>query len=175
MMLRLLFLLPILFFSACSKPEVADKDHTELESPAGEAVLRHVLSVCPHLKEAKQLTIVLGEKMDPASKDFEGKFSDTGLLVTPSKKLEAGMANGQVRIYDSVTQEPPIIIQLSSLIEEPASVPTLKATAAWSWKDKAKRFIYTVKTRPDGAFDIKQEEEVPIAPRNQDGMRGEKK
>lgn len=174
MMLRFLFLLPVLLFSACSKPEKADADHAELETPAGEAVLRHVLSVCPHRGEARQLTIVLGERMEPASQAFEGKFSDTGLLVTPSKKLEAGMANGQVRIYDSVTQEPPIIIQLSSLVEEPAAVPTFKAKAAWSWKDKAKRFIYTVKAKADGAFDIKQEEEVPIAPRNQDGMRGVK-
>jgi len=171
MNLRLLFLLPLLLLSACGKTEKSDPEHTELETPAGEAVLRQVLSLCPHRSEAKQLTIVLGEKMDSATKPFEQKFSDTGLLVTPSKKLEAGMADGKVRIYDSVTQEPPIILQLSSLTADSANGSTFNAVAAWSWKTEAKRFNYTVQAKPDGTFDVKQGAEIPIAPRNQDGIK----
>ncbi|MES2708148.1 MAG: hypothetical protein V4726_16260 [Verrucomicrobiota bacterium] len=168
---RLLLLLPVLLFSACGKTEQAVPRHTELETPAGEAVLRQVLSLCPHRAAAKQLTIVLGEKMDAATKPFEQKFNDTGLLVTPARKLEAGMANGQVRIYDSVTQEPPVILQLSSLTADPGDAAGFEAIAAWSWKTEAKRHRYTVRPKSDGTFDVKQGEEIPIATRNQDGIR----
>lgn len=168
---RLLFLLPLLLLSSCGKTEKSDPEHTELETPAGEAVLRQVLSTCPHRSEAKQLTIVLGEKMDAATKPFEHKFSDTGLLVTPSKKLEAGMADGKVRIYDSVTQEPPIILQLSSLTADSPNGSSFDAIAAWSWKTEAKRHHYSVRAKPDGSFEVQQGAEIPIAPRNQDGIK----
>lgn len=171
MMFRLLFLLPVLLLSACGKTEQAAPDHAELESPAGEAVLRQVLTDCPHRTEAKQVTIVISEAMDPADKAFEAKFSDTGLLVTPAKKLEAGMAAGKVRIYDSVTQEPPIILQLSTLTANPARAGAFDAVAAWSWKDEAKRYNYTVLPKSDGTFEVKQGLEIPIAARNQNDIQ----
>lgn len=169
---RSLILLPLLLLLAsCSKTEKAAPEHAELESPAGEAVLRQVLSECPHKTEAKQLTIVISEAMDAADKAFEAKFSDTGLLVTPAKKLEAGMASGKVRIYDSVTQEPPIILQLSTLAADPAEAGVFHAIAAWSWKDEAKRFNYTARPKGDGTFEVKQGQEIPIAARNQNDIQ----
>lgn len=161
----------LLLLSACGKTETAAPDHAELESPVGEAVLRQVLADCPHKTEAKQLTIVISESMDAADKAFEAKFSDTGLLVTPAKKLEAGMASGKVRIYDSVTQEPPIILQLSTLTASPSKVGAFEAVAAWSWKDEAKRYNYTVQPKEDGTFEVKQGAEIPIAARNQNDIQ----
>ena len=84
-MLRRLFLvLTACFLAACSGDSSVTPDHKALESPTGEAVLRHVLGLCPHRTEAKQLTIVLGPLQDSASPEFETKFADTGLIVTPS-------------------------------------------------------------------------------------------
>lgn len=170
MIFRILLFLPLLLLSACGYKQPAPS-HTELESSAGEAVLRYVLDHCPRKTEAKQIVIVLGESMDAATPAFEKKFADTGLVVTPFHRMEAGMANGKTRTYDGVTQEPAIVLQLSSLAAVDGNSADFQAVAAWAWKDEAKRFHYKVRTLPDGTFEIQQEGEIPVPPRNQDGIR----
>lgn len=167
---RLALLLAACLLPACSGDNPNTPSHQALESPAAEAVLRHLLTLCPHRSEAKQLTVVLGPLQDSASTAFENKFSDTGLIVTPSRKLVAGAVNGAVRIFDSSTNQPPIILQISSLVPEPTNPANFEAVAAWSWKDKAQRFSFRVLPQPSGSFEIKPIAEIPIAPRNQDGM-----
>jgi hypothetical protein len=170
-MLRRLFpILTACFLAACSGDSSITPDHKALESPTGEAVLRHLLSLCPHRTEAKQLTIVLGPLQDSASPEFETKFADTGLIVTPSRKLVAGAVNGEVRIFDGSTNQAPIILQLSSLTPEASNPANYEAIAAWAWKDKAQRLKLRVLTKPDAAPEIRQIEEIPIPVRNQDGM-----
>ena len=157
--------------TACSSGDkVPTVDHRTLESPLGEAVLRHMLSLCPHRAEAKQLTIVLGPLQDSASTEFENKFSDTGLTVTPSRKLVAGAVNGEVRVFDGTTNQAPVILQITSLTPEASNPANFEAVAAWAWKDKAQRLKLRVLTKPDAAPEIRQIEEMPIPVRNQDGM-----
>ena len=170
MLRRLALLLAALLLAACSGDTPSGPKHQELESPAGEAVLRHLLSLCPQRSEAKQLTLVLGPLQDAASSDFENKFADTGLVVTPSRKLVAGAVNGQVRIFDSTTNQAPIILQISSLVPDPTNPANAEAIAAWSYKDQAQRFRLLVLPQPNGTFTIKTLEEIPIPARNQDGM-----
>jgi hypothetical protein len=170
-MIRRLFpILTACFLAACSGDSSITPDHKALESPTGEAVLRHLLSLCPHRTEAKQLTIVLGPLQDSASTEFETKFADTGLIVTPARKLVAGAVNGAVRIFDGTTNQAPIILQLSSLTPEASNPANYEAIAAWAWKDKAQRLKLRVLTKPDAAPEIRQIEEIPIPVRNQDGM-----
>jgi len=169
-MLRILCLLTACFLTACSRGGAPTPHHSALETPAGEAVLRHVLSLCPHRSEATQLTIVVGPQQDTATSAFEKKFADTGLNVTPSTKLVAGAVNGEVRIFDGSTNQAPIILQISALIPDPTNPANYEATAAWAWKDKAQRWKLRVVTKPDQTFEITPLEEIPIAPRNQDGM-----
>ncbi len=171
MLNRLLILLSAVFLTACSSGDKAPTtDYRALETPTGEAVLRHLLANCPHRTEAKQLTIVLGPLQDEASTEFENKFADTGLTVTPSRRLVAGAVNGEVRIFDGTTNQAPIILQLSSLTPEASNPANWEAIAAWAFKDKAQRFKLRVLTKPDSPPEIRRIEEIPIAPRNQDGM-----
>jgi len=170
MLSRFLLLLTACLLAACSGGQTPGPDHRDLESPIGEAVLRHVLSLCPHRTEAKQLTIVLGPLQDSASTAFEEKFADTNLTVTPARRLVAGAVNGEVRIFDGSTNQAPILLQITSLTPEPANPANFEAIAAWAWKDKAQRFKLRVLPKPDNTFDIRQIEEIPIATRNQDGM-----
>ena len=171
-MLRRFFLLLLTacFLAACSGDSPVTPDHKELESPTGEAVLRHMLSLCPHRPEGKLVTIVLGPLQDSASTEFENKFADTGLTVTPSRNLVAGAVNGEVRIFDGRTNQVPIILQLSSLTPEASNPASYEAIAAWTWKDKAQRLKLRVLTKPDAVPEIRQIEEIPIPVRNQDGM-----
>lgn len=171
-MLRRSFLtLTAALLTACSDGDKAPTvDHRTLESPIGEAVLRHMLNLCPHRTEAKQLTIVLGPLQDSASTEFENKFADTGLTVTPSAKLVAGAVNGAVRVFDGTTNQAPIILQITSLTPEESNPANFEAIAAWAWKDNAQRLKLRVLTKPDTAPDIRQIEEIPIPVRNQDGM-----
>ncbi|MDB6068876.1 MAG: hypothetical protein JWL81_47 [Verrucomicrobiales bacterium] len=169
--MRLLLLLTTLLLAACSGDSAPTEDHRTLESPAGEAVLRHMLTLCPHREEAKQLTLVLGPLQDAATTEFETRFTDTGLTITPSRKLVAGAVNGEIRIFDGVTNQAPIILQLTSLTPEPTNPANSEAVAAWAFKDKAKRLRLRVIPQPaTNTFDIQQIEEIPIPPRNQDGM-----
>lgn len=171
MLHRLLILLSTIVLTACSSGDQAPTaDHRAFETPTGEAVLRHVLANCPHRTEAKQLTIVLGPRQDEASTEFENKFADTGLTITPSRRLVAGAVNGEVRIFDSSTNQAPIILQLSSLTPEASNPDNFEAIAAWAYKDKAQRLKLRVLTKPDSVPEIRQIEEIPITPRNQDGM-----
>ena len=169
-MLRIFSLLTAGFLISCSRNPAPTPDHRALETPAGEAVLRHVLSLCPHRSEAKLLTIVIGPRLDSATSAFEKKFTDTGLTVTPSAKLVAGAVNGEVRIFEGNTNQTPVILQISTLTPEPANPANYEATAAWSYKDKIQRWKLRVVSKPDQTFDITPIEEIPIAPRNQDGM-----
>jgi len=170
MLSRFLLLLSALVLAACSSGETPGASHRDLESPAGEAVLRHVLALCPHVAEAKQLTIVLGPLQDSASTGFENKFADTQLTVTPARRLVAGAVNGEVRVFDGSTNQAPILLQITSLTPEPANPANFEAVAAWAWKDKAQRYKLRVLPKPDKGFEIRQIEEIPIATRNQDGM-----
>lgn len=173
MSLRLVALfLTTLFAAACSQGGAPAPNHAALQTPAGEAVLRHMLSICPHRGEAKQLTVVLGPLQDEAPTAFENKFADTGLTVTPSRKLVAGAVAGQVRVFDSTTNQAPIILQITSLTPEEANPANFEAVAAWAFKDRAKRLKLRVLTKPDQTFEIRQIEEIPIPVRNQDGMPG---
>lgn len=168
---RLLILLAAVCLAACSSGDQAPSaDHRSLESPTGEAVLRYMLDACPHRTEAKQLTIVLGPLQDEASTEFENKFADTGLTITPSRRLVAGAVNGEVRIFDGSTNQAPVILQISSLTPETSNPANYEAIAAWAWKDKAQRLKLRVLTKPDAPPEIRRIEEIPIAPRNQDGM-----
>ena len=171
-MLRRLFLvLAASALAACSRGDKAPAiDHRALESPLGEAVLRHMLSLCPHRAEAKQVTIVLGPLQDSASTEFENKFADTGLTVTAARKLVAGAVNGEVRIFDGSTNQAPIILQISSLTPEAGNPANYEAIAAWAWKGKAQRLKLRVLTKPNAAPEFRQIEEIPIPVRNQDGM-----
>ena len=171
MLSRLFLLFTAVILTACSSGDKAPTvDHRALESPTGEAVLRHMLSLCPHRTEARQLTIVLGPLQDSASTEFENKFADTGLTVTPARKLVAGAVGGEVRIFDGSTNQVPVILQLSSLIPEESNPANFEAIAAWAFKDKAQRLKLRVITTPGTAPEIRQIEEVPIPVRNQDGM-----
>ncbi len=171
MLRRSLLVLAAAFLTACSGGDQAPTvDHRTLESATGEAVLRHMLTLCPHRAEAKQLTIVLGPLQDSASTEFENKFADTGLTVTAARKLVAGAVNGEVRIFDGSSNQAPIILQLTSLTPEESNPANFEAIAAWAWKDKAQRLKLRVLTKPDTAPDIRLIEEIPIAVRNQDGM-----
>ena len=167
---RTLLLLAAAFLTACSAGSPETPDHKDLETPTAEAVLRHMLELCPQRKDAKQLTIVVGPLQDEASTEFENKFADTGLLITPSRQLVAGAVNGEVRIFDGNTNEAPIILQITSLTPEPANPANFEAIAAWAWKDKAQRLRLRVLPLPDNKWDIRQIEEIPIPVRNQDGM-----
>jgi hypothetical protein len=168
---RILLILAAAFLSACSSGDQAPAvDHRTLETPLGEAVLRHMLNRCPHRTEAKQLTIVLGPLQDSASTEFENKFADTGLTVTAARKLVAGAVNGGVRIFDGTTNQAPIILQITSLTPEESNPANFEAIAAWAWKDKAQRLKLRVLTKPGTAPEIRQIEEIPIPVRNQDGM-----
>ena len=171
MLRRSLIVLAAACLTACSSGDKAPTiDHRTLETPLGEAVLRHMLNLCPHRTEAKQLTIVLGTLQDSASTEFENKFSDTGFTVTAARKLVAGAVNGEVRVFDGTTNQAPIILQLTSLTPDESNPANFEAIAAWAWKDKAQRLKLRVLTKPDTAPDIRQIEEIPIPVRNQDGM-----
>lgn len=168
---RTLLILAAAFLTACSSGDQAPAvDHRTLETPLGEAVLRHILNLCPYRAEAEQLTIVLGPLQDSASTAFENKFSDTGLTVTAARKLVAGAVNGEVRIFDGSTNQAPIILQITSLTPEASNPANFEAIAAWAWKDKAQRLKLRVLTNPDAAPEIRLVEELPIPVRNQDGM-----
>lgn len=167
---RFLLMLWLAVSLGCS-PSTPDTGPQEvLESPAGEAALRHVLTLCPHRSAAKQLTIVTGPAMTSASTAFENRFSDTGFTITPARQLVAGAVNGQVRVFDGNTNQLPIILQISSLTPDALSPPDLQAVAAWSYKEDAKRYQLAVRPRPDGSFEVKEIAEIPIPLRNQDGM-----
>ena len=171
MLRRSFLILTAAFLTACSDGDKAPAvDHRTLETPIGEAVLRHMLNLCPHRTEAKQLTMVLGPLQDSASTEFENKFADTGLTVTPSRKLVAGAVNGEVRVFDGSTNQAPIILQITSLTPEESNPANFEAIAAWAWKDKAQRLKLRVLTKPNTAPDIRRIEEIPIRVRNQDGM-----
>ncbi len=171
MLRRSLLVLAAAFLTSCSSGDKAPTvDHRTLETPLGEAVLRHMLTLCPYRPEAKQLTIVLGPLQDSASTPFETKFADTGLTITSASKLVAGAVNGEVRIFDGSTNQPPIILQLTSLTPEESNPANFEAIAAWAWKDKAQRLKLRVLTKPDTTPEIRQIEEMPIPVRNQDGM-----
>lgn len=170
MLRRTFLLLAAALLTACSDGSPQTPDHKELETSTGEAVLRHMLELCPQRKEAKQLTIVLGPLQDSASTDFENKFADSGLVITPSRKLVAGAVNGEVRIFDGSTNQAPIILQLTSLTPESANPANFEAIAAWAYKDQAQRLRLRVLPAPDNKWEIRRIEEIPLPVRNQDGM-----
>jgi hypothetical protein len=59
------------------------------------------------------------------------------------------------------------------LVKSTLSAPVragLLGSLSQAWKDKAKRFKLRVLPKSDNSFEIRQIEEIPITPRNQDGM-----
>lgn len=168
--LLLLLLLITGFLSACARNEPAGPDHQELETPVGEAVLRHMLALFPYRDEAKQLTIVLGPKQDAASPEFENRFSDVGLKITPSKQLVAGAVNGEVRVFDGTTNQPPLILQITSLTPSGDKAGEFEAIAAWAFKKEARRVKLRVLSPEGQPLEIRLIGDIPIPLRNQDGM-----
>lgn len=165
-----LLIFTVLFTVSCHRPQAGreQEDQERFENPAGEAVLRHMLSLCPHREEAKLLTIVLGELQSPSTDEFAERFADTGLKVTPSRRLVAGAVNGEVRIFDRETQQPPIILQVSELTPEKDQPGNYQATGAWAFKDKAMRQSLRLVAKPEGGWEIRKIADIPIIPRNQD-------
>ncbi len=166
-------LFPLALISAsCRRQEVPKADLPALQSSAGEAVLRRVYADCPGRAEAKLLTVVLGEMQETASEEFTNRFSDTGLTLVSPRRLEAGMAEGKVRIFDRETNLPPLILQLSSLTPEKDTPANLQAVAAWTFKGNASRWSYRVLPKPEGGWEVRPIAEIPIKVRNTDWKEG---
>jgi hypothetical protein len=148
-------------------------ERSELESPAGAAVLRRVLEDSPRRKDARGLTITVGEKMEQASAEFEKPFDSPELPLFHYRRLVAGAAGGKVRIFDEATGVSPLILQISSLT--PAVNGRREAVAAWSWQEEAERRRYEVAEVPGGGYEVRSLEVIPIPPRNTDQLSRETK
>jgi hypothetical protein len=144
-----------------------------VESPAGAAVLRRVLEDCPRKKDARGLTITVGEKMEQASPEFEKLFDSPELPVFHYRRLVAGAAGGKVRIFDEATGISPLILQISSVTALPDG--RREAVAAWSWQEEAERRRYEVVELPGGGYEVKPLEAIPVPPRNADQLSRETK
>lgn len=174
--LPLLILLPIgLISGACRRQEVPKADLPALQSSAGEAVLRRVLADCPGRPDAKLLTVVVGEMQETPSEEFTHRFADAGIPLVSPRRLEAGMAEGKVRIFDRETNLPPLILQLSSLTPEKETPANLRAVAAWTYKGDASRWSYRVLPKPEGGWEVRPIAEIPIQNRNTDWKEDEEK
>lgn len=166
---RILLLLPAaLLLAGCNPNRRPPIDPGPLQTPAAEAVLRHVLATCPVKAEAKMAVIGIGEALAEARPDFVEKFKDVpGLEFLPHIRVVAGMAGGKSRRYDEKTELPVLELQMGE-ITAPDKDGVQKAVAAWAFKDDAVRKRYEVKPKADGGFEVKELENIEVRPLNDD-------
>lgn len=164
---RIVLLLPLLALAACNPNRRAPIDPATLQTPAAEAVLRHVVAHCPKKAEAKLAVIGIGESLAKPLPEFVERFKDVaGLTFINHSRVVAGMVGGVSRRFDEQTNEPVLELQIGSLTEAKDGVQ--QAIAAWAWKDDAERYRLEVKAKPEGGYEIRELEKIPVAKRNDD-------
>ena len=167
---RIFLLLPLLALAACNPNRRAPIDPATLQTPAAEAVLRHVVTHCPKKAEAKLAVIGIGESLAKPLPEFVERFKDVaGLTFIDHSRVVAGMVGGVSRRFDEQTNEPVLELQIGSLTEAKDGVQ--QAVAAWAWKDDAERYRLEVKAKPEGGYEIRELEKIPVAKRNDDTQR----
>ncbi len=172
---RLLLLFSAALLAACNPNRRPPVDPEALQSPAAEAVLRHVIATCPAIKEVELAVIGIGDTLAQARPDFVERFKDvSGLEFLDHIRVVAGVAGGKSRRYDEKTDKPVLELQISQMTGPKDSVQ--QAVAAWAFKDDAVRKRYEVTPKTGGGFEIKELEAIPVAPINDDrrSARGRK-
>lgn len=164
---RILLLLSAALLAACNPNRRPPVDPEPLQSPAAEAVLRHVIATCPVIKEAELAVIGIGDSLAQARPEFVERFKDVkGLEFLEHTRVVAGMAGGKSRRYDEKTDKPVLELQVSQVTGPKDGVQQI--VAAWAFKDDAVRKRYEVTPKTGGGFDIKELETIPVAPLNDD-------
>ena len=174
MLTRILILLTAVCFTACNPNRRAPIDPATLQTPAAEAVLRYIVEHCPKKAEAKLAVIGIGESLAKPLPEFVERFKDVaGLTFIDHGRVVAGMVGGVSRRFDEQTNEPVLELQIGSLTEEKDGVQ--EAVSAWAWKDDAERFRLELKKKPEGGYEIRELEKIPVAKRNDDTRKANAK
>lgn len=164
---RLLIILSAFLLAACNPNRRVPIDPATLQTPAAEAVLRHVVAHCPKQAEAKLAVIGIGETLAKPAPEFVERFKDiAGLTFIDHSRVVAGMVAGVSRRFDEQTNEPVLELQIGSLTEAKDGVQ--QAVAAWAWKDDAERYRLELRAKPEGGYQIRELEKIPVAKRNDD-------
>jgi hypothetical protein len=156
--------------TACGPGDRRSVDPATLQTPAAEAVLRHVIERCPKRAEAKLAVIGIGEYLAPPTPEFVERFKDVpGLTFIAHDRVVAGMVGGKSRRFDEQTNLPVLELQIGSLTD--AKEGRQEAVAAWAYMDDAERKRLEVIAKSGGGFDIRELETIPVPARNDDTRR----
>ena len=168
---RILILSPMLVLAACKSGKRPSVDPESLQTPAGESALRYIIEKCPKRAEAKLAVIMIGDSPPgPPMPAFVERFRDVpGLTFVDHNRIVAAVVNGTSRRFDSQTQEPVLELQISALSEPKDGVQ--EAVAAWAFKDDAERKRLELKHKPEGGYDVRELETIPVPHRNDDTRR----
>ncbi len=138
---RHLLLSLCLGLAACDSSDTAPLPLNLYECDAGEAALRHLITILPDLNPgvAKSYSVVFGEinrdGMTPATDAFTKRFADLKLKFVNAQNLKA--IDPDHTIADPDTRLAAFILQLRNL--KPTSASTWEAEAGWSYKKEFAR------------------------------------
>jgi len=158
---RLLLLSLCLGLAACDSSDTAPLPLNLYECDAGEAALRHLITILPDLNPGvpKSYSIVLGEinrdGMTPASDAFTKRFADLKLKFVDAQFLKD--IEPDHTIADPDTRLAAFILQLRKL--QPTSATTWDAEAGWSYKKEFARMKLRLEVK-DGKARVLNAEKV---------------
>jgi len=158
---RLLLLSLCLGLAACDSSDTAPLPLNLYECDAGEAALRHLISVLPELNPgvAKSYSIVIGDinrdGMTPATDAFTKRFADLKLKFIDAQFLKD--IEPDHTIADPDTRLAAFILQLRKL--KPTSATTWDAEAGWSYKKEFTRLKLRLEVK-DGKTRVVNAEKI---------------
>lgn len=147
---QLILLLPILALSACDSGGDGGEPMLEIESDAGEAVIRHLIAKLPDPSPGvpKVFAIAKGEiftrgVVTPVSTAFHQRFDDLKLRFVSANSLEETEPDHM--IVDSQSRLAPYLLQVRKLVSRGAG--NVEAEVGWAYKKHFERWRYTLEQR----------------------------
>lgn len=147
---QFLFLLPILVLSSCDSGGDGGAPSVEIESDAGEAVIRHLIAKLPDPAPGvpKVYAIAKGEiftrgVVTPASTAFQQRFDDLKLRFVSANSLEE--TEPDHTIVDSQSRLAPYLLQVRKLAT--TGTTTLEAEVGWAYKKHFERWRFVLEQR----------------------------
>jgi hypothetical protein len=161
---RFLILISVsLLLDACHSSNEGGMPLTMLESDAGEAAIRHVITTLPNLNPgvAKNYSIVLGEisrdgMMTPASDSFVKRFANLNLEFVNAMHLKAH--EPEQIIVDNKKFLATFVLQLRTLRQ--LSMTTWEAETGWSYKKDFGREKILLEHK-EGRINVIKNEKIP--------------
>lgn len=147
---QLLLLLPFLVLPACDSGGDGGPPSVEIESDAGEAVIRHLIAKLPDPAPGvpKVYAIAKGEiftrgVVTPVSTAFHQRFDDLKLRFVSANSLEE--TEPDHTIVDSQSRLAPYLLQVRKLASTGAT--SFDAEVGWAYKKHFERWRCTLEQR----------------------------